>query len=103
MSSFDGTITADIPSGRLTELFNCNNFIVSQVNPHVNFLLHLAEEGTAGRGFPKSGEHLRFTSNAPVTVQTEARACDGSDLSLVTVCPYIVQYAPNKWTDVLFP
>jgi TAG lipase/steryl ester hydrolase/phospholipase A2/LPA acyltransferase len=27
----------------VTELFNCNNFIVSQVNPHINFVLHLAE------------------------------------------------------------
>jgi TAG lipase / steryl ester hydrolase / phospholipase A2 / LPA acyltransferase len=48
VSSFDGTITADIPAARLTELFNCNNFIVSQVNPHLNFVLHLAEE-THGR------------------------------------------------------
>ena len=49
VSSFDGTITADIPSARLTELFNCNNFVVSQVNPHVNFVLHLAEEGRGRR------------------------------------------------------
>ena len=44
VSSFDGTITQDIPAARLTELFNCNNFIVCQVNPHLNFVLHLAEE-----------------------------------------------------------
>ena len=58
VSSFDGTITADIPSARLTELFNCNNFIVSQVNPHVNFVLHLAEEGRgrAGSGRARSGD-----------------------------------------------
>ena len=49
VSSFDGTITADIPSARLTELFSCNNFVVSQVNPHVNFVLHLAEEGRGRR------------------------------------------------------
>jgi len=49
VSSFDGTITADIPAARLTELFNCNNFIVSQVNPHINFVLHLAEEGQGRR------------------------------------------------------
>ena len=53
VSSFDGTITADIPSARLTELFNCNNFVVSQVNPHVNFVLHLAEEGR-GRRTPRA-------------------------------------------------
>ena len=44
VKSYDGTITQDIPSARMTELFNCNNFIVSQVNPHLNFVLHLAEE-----------------------------------------------------------
>ena len=49
VSSFDGTITADIPAARLTELFNCNNFIVSQVNPHINFVLHLADEGQGRR------------------------------------------------------
>ncbi len=57
VSSFDGTITADIPSARLTELFNCNNFVVSQVNPHVNFVLHLAEEGRGHRkGRARSGD-----------------------------------------------
>jgi len=54
VSSFDGTITADIPAARLTELFNCNNFIVSQVNPHINFVLHLAEEGQ-GRRLQQAG------------------------------------------------
>ena len=49
VTSFDGTITADIPAARLTELFNCNNFIVSQVNPHLNFVLHLAEESHGRR------------------------------------------------------
>ena len=42
-------------SARLTELFNCNNFVVSQVNPHVNFVLHLAEEGTGRRGSGRRG------------------------------------------------
>ena len=49
VKSYDGTITQDIPSARLTELFNCNNFIVSQVNPHLNFVLHLAEESHGRR------------------------------------------------------
>ena len=59
VTSFDGTITADIPAARLTELFNCNNFIVSQVNPHVNFVLHLADDGGGGkrlRHMGRSGE-----------------------------------------------
>ena len=60
VSSFDGTITADIPAARLTELFNCNNFIVSQVNPHLNFVLHLAEEDQArGRTKTARGGHRR--------------------------------------------
>jgi len=49
VKSYDGTITQDIPSARLTELFNCNNFVVSQVNPHLNFVLHLAEESHGRR------------------------------------------------------
>ncbi|GAM18160.1 hypothetical protein SAMD00019534_013350, partial [Acytostelium subglobosum LB1] len=31
----DGSVEADLPMNRLSELFNVNHFIVSQVNPHV--------------------------------------------------------------------
>lgn len=31
----DGTLQTDLPKRRLAELFNCNQFIVSQVNPHI--------------------------------------------------------------------
>eukprot|EP01124_Arcella_intermedia_P022508 TRINITY_DN3366_c0_g1_i2.p1 TRINITY_DN3366_c0_g1~~TRINITY_DN3366_c0_g1_i2.p1 ORF type:complete len:484 (-),score=77.40 TRINITY_DN3366_c0_g1_i2:158-1609(-) len=31
----DGSVTTDLPVARLSELFNVNHFIVSQVNPHV--------------------------------------------------------------------
>jgi predicted acylesterase/phospholipase RssA len=31
----DGTICSDLPMQRMSELFNVNTFIVSQVNPHV--------------------------------------------------------------------
>jgi len=31
----DGSVGSDLPMNRLAELFNVNNFIVSQVNPHV--------------------------------------------------------------------
>ena len=31
----DGSVGSDLPMERLTELFNINTFIVSQVNPHV--------------------------------------------------------------------
>lgn len=32
----DGSVVNDIPLKRLSEMFNVNHFIVSQVNPHVN-------------------------------------------------------------------
>lgn len=35
MSFIDGSVAGDLPMQRLTELFNVNTFIVSQVNPHV--------------------------------------------------------------------
>ena len=31
----DGSVVADLPMQRMSELFNINTFIVSQVNPHV--------------------------------------------------------------------
>ena len=31
----DGTVSGDLPIKRMSELFNVNTFIVSQVNPHV--------------------------------------------------------------------
>jgi TAG lipase / steryl ester hydrolase / phospholipase A2 / LPA acyltransferase len=31
----DGSVASDLPMKRLSELFNVNTFIVSQVNPHV--------------------------------------------------------------------
>ena len=31
----DGSIKADLPIQRLTELFNVNQFLVSQVNTHI--------------------------------------------------------------------
>lgn len=31
----DGSLAADIPTERISELFNINTYIVSQVNPHI--------------------------------------------------------------------
>lgn len=31
----DGSVACDLPMSRMSELFNINTFIVSQVNPHV--------------------------------------------------------------------
>jgi len=45
----DGSVGADLPMTRLSELFNANHFIVSQVNPHVApFLLHTEVAGRSG-------------------------------------------------------
>lgn len=35
----DGSIESDVPRQRLSEMFNVNHFIVSQVNPHVYLML----------------------------------------------------------------
>jgi TAG lipase/steryl ester hydrolase/phospholipase A2/LPA acyltransferase len=44
----DGSIGADVPMKRLSELFNVNHFIVSQVNPHVAPFLTHTQPGSAG-------------------------------------------------------
>eukprot|EP01137_Pigoraptor_chileana_P007253 Opistho-2@52583 len=36
----DGSVESDLPMARLSELFNVNHFVVSQVNPHVVPFLH---------------------------------------------------------------
>lgn len=41
----DGSVGSDLPMRRLAELFNINQFIVSQVNPHMLFLLDRSNEG----------------------------------------------------------
>ena len=45
----DGSIHADLPMQRLAELFSVNNFIVSQVNPHVSPFISSGEIDTAAR------------------------------------------------------
>lgn len=44
----DGSLQADIPVQRLTELFNAQTFIVSQTNPHV---IDFVRDGNEGQGF----------------------------------------------------
>ena len=43
----DGSVDADLPMQQISELFNVNHFIVSQVNPHSSFLSSLAVRATA--------------------------------------------------------
>lgn len=39
----DGTLRADLPKRRLAEMFHCNQFMVSQVNPHIAPFLRRSE------------------------------------------------------------
>lgn len=41
----DGSIESDLPMQQLSELFNVNHFIISQVNPHSSFLSSLSLRG----------------------------------------------------------
>ena len=43
----DGSVDADLPMQQISELFNVNHFIVSQVNPHSSILSSLAVRATA--------------------------------------------------------
>lgn len=45
----DGSVENDLPMRRLSELFNVNHFIVSQVNPHINPFL--VDNGIKHSGF----------------------------------------------------
>lgn len=40
----DGSLEVDLPTLLLGEMFHCNNFIVSQCNPHIVPLLHLKKK-----------------------------------------------------------
>lgn len=46
MSYSDGSVELDLPMQQLSELFNVNNFIISQVNPHSFLLSSLALESS---------------------------------------------------------
>ena len=64
----DGSINADLPMQRLAELFNVNNFIVSQVNPHVNpFISNSDISPKSGRNSPQSlTKHIEYLLNLDV-------------------------------------
>lgn len=50
----DGSLDHDIPVRKLSEMFNVNFFIVSQVNPHVRLCLD-SEDEFVGRNTPRRG------------------------------------------------
>ena len=63
----DGSINADLPMQRLAELFNINNFIVSQVNPHVNPFIASHEIKSPGRNNTRSlSKHIEYLLNIDV-------------------------------------
>lgn len=60
----DGSVENDLPMRRLSELFNVNHFIVSQVNPHINPFL-------ADNGLQHSTFFRRFSSKVWFLVHSE--------------------------------
>ncbi|RVX72310.1 hypothetical protein B0A52_04515 [Exophiala mesophila] len=53
----DGSLDHDIPMKRLSQMFNVNFFIVSQVNPHVRMFLEREEEFVGVQ--PRNARHSR--------------------------------------------
>ncbi|KAI5918659.1 acyl transferase/acyl hydrolase/lysophospholipase [Camillea tinctor] len=62
----DGSVDNDLPMSRLSEMFNVNHFIVSQVNPHV--VPFLAKDD--GPGLSPSGRQPRVKKEDPNWLQT---------------------------------
>lgn len=50
----DGSVDNDLPMAKLSELFNVNHFIVSQVNPHI--VPFLEKSSTVRKRFSNSGK-----------------------------------------------
>lgn len=48
----DGSVESDLPMQQLSELFNVNHFIVSQVNPHSFMLSSLSLSSMTGMSVP---------------------------------------------------
>ena len=76
----DGSVQADLPMERLRELFNVNNFIVSQVNPHVLPFLQ-----------PLSASPSFFFPIVPRLIDFLSTSIKSTLLSLLTAIPLPVQ------------
>lgn len=59
----DGSVTADLPMERLSEIFNVNTFIVSQVNPYVIPFITDDGGGVLGTNTTFSKKLKTFLSN----------------------------------------
>ena len=66
----DGSVDNDLPMTRLSEMFNVNHFIVSQVNPHVVPFLEKEEEL-----FPIEAQH--DIDAGPSWLSLSASLCKG--------------------------
>lgn len=51
----DGSLSTDLPTQRLSELFNVNNFIVSQTNPWYSIISQLNSLNAFSKGYPVHG------------------------------------------------
>lgn len=59
----DGSVKADLPMQRLSEIFNVNTFIVSQVNPYIIPFLAGDGGGILGSQSSISGKIIAFLHN----------------------------------------
>ena len=64
----DGSIGGDLPMQRMSELFNVNTFIVSQVNPHV-----IPFVSTDGGGVLESRMRAKFTRTLKTVIGNETK------------------------------
>ena len=67
----DGSVDNDLPMAKLSELFNVNHFVVSQVNPHI--VPFLEKSSRVRRRFHNSGKQKRNGLLIVVTVGSTTR------------------------------
>lgn len=72
----DGSVDNDLPMTRLSEMFNVNHFIVSQVNPHVVPFLskddHLSPDGKPDRPKVSQGDEIDWIDTIATLAKDEA-------------------------------
>lgn len=66
----DGSVDGDLPMSRLSEMFNVNHFIVSQVNPHV--VLFLPKDEGPGSEASQSSSSSRWLHTVTKLARDEA-------------------------------
>ena len=85
----DGSVECDLPMSQLSELFNINHFIVSQVNPHATLFssFGLGSGGMAMNDTTSLSQSpaLSFVAGLVCFLQAQLRAWAVNMLRLVTV------------------